>query len=72
MSTERQFFCVWGTDPSCHIPRFRHDNYWGAENEAMRLARENPGKRFVVLKSQVAFEVSDPLHRVEFDDDIPF
>lgn len=61
-------WCVTGLPP-----KHRHENYWGAENEAQRLARENPGKRFVVLKAEAAFEVNNML-RTDFepDADIPF
>lgn len=67
----KTFWLVW-----CHnggSPTFKHQNYWGAQNEAQRLARENPGKQFVVLEATHAFEVTNML-QTEFsqDEEIPF
>lgn len=67
----KTFWLVWNYGGG--TPHFKHDNYWGAQNEAQRLARANPGQKFVVLEATHAF-VCDTLQQIEFshDADIPF
>jgi hypothetical protein len=67
----KTFWLIWCKDGG--TPHYRHENYWGAQNEAQRLARANPGKQFVVLEATHAFEVND-MKQTEFkqDADIPF
>jgi hypothetical protein len=67
----KTFWLVW--DHGGGNPTVKHENYWGAQNEAQRLARLNPGRQFVVLEATHAFQVTD-MHQTEFkhDADIPF
>lgn len=46
---QETFYLVWrlGGD----VPTKRHASYHQAQSEACRLARENPGVEFVVLKA---------------------
>lgn len=66
---EDAFWMVWCVDGS--FPRVQHGAKGDAEREAQRLARANPGKRFVVLESRSAFEAND-LTRVAYEHPIPF
>lgn len=63
---------VW--NPEGQHPRVTHDRMDGAEREASRLARENPGHRFFVLAPVgVAFvERAPSVYRRLDPDDIPF
>lgn len=75
-SREPLFWCVWcegGGDPTV-----KHPGYHDARAEAQRLARANPGKRFVVMAAAVAFVKRD-LDEVQYaggyelgEDEIPF
>ena len=63
------FWMVWNEDGPG--PRVKHETRARAEAEAKRLARANPGQRFVVLESCCAFESND-LVRVTYEHPIPF
>lgn len=67
----KPFWYVWS--PTGKVPKFRHENFCSADNEARRLASTNPGSQFVVLESKVAYSVNN-LQVTEFaeDADIPF
>ena len=68
---EPQFWCVWCEGGGS--PTVKQHGFAKAKSEAARLARANPGKRFVVLCAAVAF-VKDDVREIRFDDDcrIPF
>lgn len=66
---EPNFFMVW--NPEGHAPTFQHLDVEDAKNEAMRLARNNPGQRFVVLCSIGQAVLKDPVDW-EPHDNIPF
>ena len=53
--SESRFWLVWR--PDGNAPTFRHLSEEGANAEAWRLARMNPGKRFFVL---LAVSVVEP------------
>lgn len=61
---EPSFWCVWSEDGGS--PTVKHPDYPRAKREATRLARANPGKRFVVLAAAAAF-VKDDVREVQFD-----
>lgn len=56
MSEPANFFMVW--TKTGHLPRRMHDDFAGAENEAQRLARMHPGKKFIVLKAVAKYGVA--------------
>ena len=59
-----QFYVVWS--PQGFAPKFRHGSETSAEEEAKRLARENPGKKFHVLAHiGTAFKEEVTYSRVE-------
>jgi hypothetical protein len=68
---KKTFWLVWS--PAGFPPKFKHENYWSAENEARRLAIESGERQFVVLEAKCAFQISHVL-RTDFspDADIPF
>lgn len=82
MATEPLFWCVWCEGGG--NPTVKHRDYTAAKAEAQRLARQHPGRRFVVLAAAVAFvkrdldEVRFEARQFEhgpvddFDDGIPF
>lgn len=66
------FYLVWCEDGSA--PRVKHVTVTRAEGEADRLAREHPGKSFVVLAPLARFTKRE-LELERFDpslDEIPF
>ena len=63
------FYVVWREDGPG--PAVKHSTLTKAQREAERLARANPGSRFVVLESQCAFEVNN-LNRIAYATEIPF
>lgn len=69
----KQFWMVWNLNGN--QPRYTHTSESLAENEAKRLARANPGERFVVLEAVSAHQVTD-MHSISLrdcgDSDIPF
>lgn len=66
MPTELLFWCVWNEGGGS--PTYKHAEYSTASKEAQRLARANPGKRFVVLAAAVAYVVDD-LRETRFSSD---
>ena len=47
-------------NPSGSTPRVKHCSRGGADREAMRLAKMNPGQEFFVLKAVVGFAAKQP------------
>lgn len=79
MSEEQTFYCVWREGGG--VPTVKHNSFANAALEAQRLARLNPGARFVVLGAVRAFIKSDltetrfvPAGQLqpENDDEIPW
>lgn len=75
MMEHKKFWMVW--NPNGRQPRYEHINRQSADMEAERLARDNPGEQFFVLKA-VAGVVSEPKPvkqiklRPALPDEIPF
>jgi|GEM_PF-846865 len=77
---QSRFWMVYNTGPYGGAPFHKHQSRESADKEAQRLARENPGQSFIVLKSMGGFRAAEP--RIEpvkmvameklFGDDIPF
>ena len=69
--TPEQFWMVKGAGPASVM----HDSQRGAEREAERLARENPGQRFFVLEA-IAMHRRVDVERIALrgdpDAEIPF
>ena len=53
------FYMVW--TKTGHVPRKTHDSYQDAATEAARLAKQNQGKKYVVLKAVAKFYVQPKL-----------
>ncbi len=69
---ERCFYVVW--NPNGRAPMKKHPSKRDAETEAGRLARQNQGQTFVVLKSiseHVACDVKVTRH-CDYAEDRPF
>lgn len=66
---EEAFYLVWRENGPG--PRVKHATHRSAAAEAQRLARGNPGERFVVLQSTHAFEVND-MKVTRYESEIPF
>lgn len=65
------FFLVWCEDGG--EPRIKHASITRAENEAQRLAEENPGKKFVVMVPSARFSVRRVnVERFDIETEIPF
>lgn len=65
------FFVVW--EPSSGYTKHEHCCFSDARKEAERLARENIGKEFIVLKACSKSKIEDPVQTVIYQDDgIPF
>lgn len=73
MNAEPLFWCVWAEDGAS--PTVKQTSFAKAKREAQRLARENSGRRFIVMAAAVAFQKQD-LVETRFqqgsDDGIPF
>jgi len=70
MSEKPPFWLVW--NPLGRIPQFRHQTQKLAEEEARRLANENPGSTFYVL-APVCEIIKQPVTVRRFElDEIPF
>lgn len=65
MTTEPLFWCVWNEGGGS--PTVKHADFSRAKSEAQRLARMNPGKRFVVLAAALAY-VKDDVREVQFSE----
>jgi hypothetical protein len=76
MSQEPLFWCVWSEGGGS--PTVKHAEFPRAKAEAQRLARQHPGKRFVVLAAALAYVKNDlaatRFHQCDWqcDCDIPF
>jgi hypothetical protein len=66
MTTEPLFWCVWSEGGGS--PTVKHASFTKAKSEAQRLARANPGRRFVVLAAALAY-VKDDLRETRFGQD---
>lgn len=62
---EPLFWCVWCDGGGS--PTVKHKHFGTAKREAQRLARENPGRRFVVLAAALAYQKYD-LQEIGFSD----
>lgn len=69
---ERGFFVVWNPDRG--PPTHRHETRNAAQLEAVRLAKGNPGQRFIVLAAITVAEVPPPVvvRELRHDMEIPF
>ncbi len=70
-----RFWFVW--NPIGRNPSYMHASRHSADCEARRLAEENPGQQFIVLKSVGGFEVPKvSAERIDMEkftyDNIPF
>lgn len=70
IATQDAFWIVWREDGAS--PTRKHKTRHSAEQEARRLALLTPGKRFIVLYTETAFEVADPIKRIDYAMEIPF
>lgn len=69
--SEEIFYLVWC--PEKGSPTHQHGTYEDALNEAQRLARNNPGSKFYVLRAGEYFEKTDVVHIVLLETDgMPF
>jgi hypothetical protein len=66
---DESFYVVW--NPRGGNPRVRHDYEGQAEQEAERLARENPGQQFYVLRATKFYERND-IRCVQLNERMPF
>lgn len=66
------FYIVW--NPEGSNPRFRHDCFEAAANEAHRLALINPGQDFFVMQAHRRVSTPKPVEIEDFDTrlDVPF
>lgn len=69
------FFVVWS--PQGGPPTRRHPDMMAATNEAMRLAKANPGREFIVLRPVRRIAVPPAVIIQDYDmgltdDEIPF
>lgn len=81
MKSEPLFWCVWAENGGS--PTVKHLTVGTARKEAQRLARSNPGQRFIVLAAALAYEKTDVVEtrfrqreewhdERDLDDEIPF
>jgi hypothetical protein len=61
---KQPFFVVW--QPSTGYTKYRHTSQEAAEEEAVRLAKQNLGQEFIVLLSMSSLVVNK-VQREEFD-----
>ena len=74
-TTEPRFWMIW--NPQGRTPTMKHWSRTSADNEAARLAKENPAQKFYVLKAVGGAHASAPEPspiKMRRDDDagIPF
>ncbi|MEM7213290.1 MAG: hypothetical protein AAF479_15625 [Pseudomonadota bacterium] len=75
MEEQGKFWMVW--NPNGRAPTYCHPTRDSANREAERLAEENPGQQFIILKAVGGFEVqrppARPIDMAKFTyDNIPF
>lgn len=70
MNKEFEFWIVWNPD-STRIPTHRHDYGYKAIAEAQRLAKENVGQQFYVLKAIGKAQVKSSIY-TDLQEDVPF
>lgn len=75
MSNDQIFWLIWREHGNA--PTKRHHNLFGAEVEAERLARANPGARYFVTKVDGAVSFPPPIPEpvpvwIRLTDDLPF
>lgn len=72
MATEPLFWCVWAEGGGS--PTVKHETFPDAKREAQRLARANPGQRFVVLAAALGYQKRDldETHFEDWDAGVPF
>ncbi|MEM1289765.1 MAG: hypothetical protein AAGH60_15560 [Pseudomonadota bacterium] len=61
MTEHHKFWMVY--NPLGRMPRYEHSSRGDADAEAQRLARENPGQKFFVLKAMGGYHA--PLQKAE-------
>lgn len=59
------FYMVW--TKTGHVPRFTHSSFKAASDEASRLARQTPGRKFIVLKAVAKFHLPPAVATVAAD-----
>lgn len=61
-------------EPSTGYTKYQHRSALEAQLEAKRLARENPGREFLVLEARLGFRslAMESFLFASSDDDIPF
>lgn len=70
-STLPPFFLVWREEGGAPIRK--HETHYQAEQEARRLASENPGQKFCVLAPMARIVTANTIvERFDCSDDIPF
>ena len=62
MNIEQPFWVVWADGGGA--PTVKHETIERAKAESIRLARANPGQRFIVLQAVGACEKNDVIHTV--------
>lgn len=65
-----QFWMVYGKDQ--RAPTVRHMTRWQAQQEAQRLAKNNPGIEFYVLAAVDGFVTHEPVERIKIIEELPF
>lgn len=72
MSVEKEetFYVVW--NPTAGPPRARHNTEQKALSEAERLARSNPGQKFIVLGAIATIEAPPSIRIIRHNMEIPF
>lgn len=69
MKPNESFWMVWNENGG--RPAYRHASRAAANTEAERLAKLNPGERFVVLQAVAVVRVQNPVEWTELIE-IPF
>lgn len=67
-----RFWLVWNDGPFGRVPTHKHSTQEAAKQEAERLATQNPGTRFWVMKAQGFMRVARPTNWTPAEDGMPF